>query len=737
MKRILYLFVMVMAIFVLIGCDEDDVIKYTVEFVNTELEVKEVVAGSKVEKPSDPEKLGYIFDDWYEDEDFTKVFDFEKEITKDTKIYALFYITIPKLLELGEDLENNAISSEEYYVKGTVKNITNVEYGNMTITDGENDLFVYGVFSIDGSTKYEGLNEKPVVDDIVYLRGPLKRFNNQLELNNSKLIKFEKGEPTVIDLDEYEEVTILEARSFEVGSNVIVEGVVARITYANNNNPNGIYLVDETNSIYIYDNKIASSVNIGNTLKVAGTRTNFILETEKSLAEKFGYEGAIQLDNAILINKEDTNLDFATEWIQEATIKDIMETDYTQENITSTIFKVNALVKKVPGTGFTNYYFYDLDGETGSYTYTMNNGNDFKWLDEFDNKLMTVYLSVINAKASNSGILYRFLPIKVLEEFEYDESYNPEFAVKYYGIDQFEKEYVYSFSPDLELITNISSELLGIENVKLTYSSSNEDVAYFEEDGDKLIFKTKDLGVAIITITGVDGENTYVAEVEVKVVESSDIDYISVIEAIESDDDTLVTVQGIVAASLVNQSGFYLIDESGVIAVRMAGDELAKVALGNKVIIQGTKTHIGTKYQNDSEVMTAIGQIAIVDALVLENQLGNHEYSTDTFIEGKELADLIGLDLLEDHSTEVYIIEATIKYEATPFYTRYSIIDDNGNSLLIYSSNANQLKFLEPFQNQKVTLELALVNWNGNGYRGAILAVINNGEKVVNNSNFN
>ena len=211
---------------------------------------------------------------------------------------------------------------------------------------------------------------------------------------------------------------------------------------------------------------------------------------------------------------------------------------------------------------------------------------------------------------------------------------------------------------------------------------------------------------------------------------------ISIIEAIESDDDTLVTVQSIVA-SLVNQSGIYLIDESGVIAVRMAGDELAKVALGNKVIIQGTKTHIGTKYQNDSEVMTAIGQIAIVDALVLENQLGNHEYSTDTFIEGKELADLIGLDLLEDHSTEVYIIEATIKYEATPFYTRYSIIDDNGNSLLIYSSNANQLKFLEPFQNQKVTLELALVNWNGNGYRGAILAVINNGEKVVNNSNFN
>ena len=43
---------------------------------------------------------------------------------------------------------------------------------------------------------------------------------------------------------------------------------------------------------------------------------------------------------------------------------------------------------------------------------------------------------------------------------------------------------------------------------------------------------------------------------------------------------------------------------------------------------------------------------------------------------------------------------------------------------------------MEAFQNMKVTLEFTVVNWNGKGYSGSILAVIHNGEKVINDSNF-
>ena len=92
----------------------------------------------------------------------------------------------------------------------------------------------------------------------------------------------------------------------------------------------------------------------------------------------------------------------------EYTIKEIMETPLS-ENMTTNIFKVNALVKKVPGNGFVNYYFNDIDGVTGSYTYTACNGSDFAWLDEFDGKICTVYLSPMNAKSTTSGCIYRFM----------------------------------------------------------------------------------------------------------------------------------------------------------------------------------------------------------------------------------------------------------------------------------------------------------------------------------------
>lgn len=126
----------------------------------------------------------------------------------------------------------------------------------------------------------------------------------------------------------------------------------------------------------------------------------------------------------------------------DSTVKEMIDTPFS-ENVTTTIFKVNALVKKVDGHNFVNYYFYDIDGTTGSYTYTQCNGNDFDWLDEFDGKICTVYLSAMNAKASRSGCVWRFLPIEVKDEgYTFDLNKSAEFAVKYFGINQFFAAYM-------------------------------------------------------------------------------------------------------------------------------------------------------------------------------------------------------------------------------------------------------------------------------------------------------
>lgn len=705
----------------------------TVEFAHTDLDPVYVQLGEKVLKPSNPIKDGYVFDNWYKDESFNEVFDFETPIVEKTTIYANYYLNIAKAKEIGGALVSGEISADYHYVKGKIISIDNVQYGNMTIMDGTDSLYVYGVWSKDGTVRYDSLESRPVVGDIVYLYGPLKKYGDEVELNNSRLIRFSKDEDEKpFDITDYTAVSINRARDLEEGSKVIIEGVVARINYANGMVPAGLYLVDDTNSIYIYDSNIAASIDVGDLIKVAGSRENFVLFSEQNYASLHGYQGAIQLNSANLLETLSKDNVIPMDWIPTSTIKDIINTDYTVDNITSTIFKVTAFINEVPGLGFTNFYFTDLDNETGSYVYSLNNGNDFTYLRVYDGQLRTVYLSVINAKSTAAGILYRFMPIGIGETVEYNHDYDPEYAVKYVGLDQFQKEYVES--PNQELIEQVNNERLNIVQVSLTYESSNSNVVYFERINGILVFKTGESGSAVITITGISGEYTYSEEITVKVIEQHTVIPLTVSQAIAVGEGTEVTLKGIVAASLVNQSGFYLIDETGIVAVRASALEIDKVSIGNEVIITGLKTHSRGTYTAEESV----GQLVIDQAVVVYNLFGNHDYSTLSFRNDKILADLVGLSLLEEHSIQAYILEAKIDYYATPYYAIYSLMDptDENIRITLYSSNEHQLSFLEPYKAQTVTVEFTLVNWNGKDYRGSIISIIVDGIKIPSNQNF-
>lgn len=66
---------------------------YTVSFDTdggTAIADQNVRSGNKATKPADPTKSGYVFDDWYEEDTFVTVFDFDDAITADTTIYAKF-----------------------------------------------------------------------------------------------------------------------------------------------------------------------------------------------------------------------------------------------------------------------------------------------------------------------------------------------------------------------------------------------------------------------------------------------------------------------------------------------------------------------------------------------------------------------------------------------------------------------------------------------------------------------
>lgn len=639
-------------------------------------------------------------------------------------------ITIAEAIELAI-AAGDTLTADSYYIYGTIVKVSNSLYGEMTITDGVNELYIYGVYSGDGNTRYDAMDEKPVAGDEVVLYGKLKTFNGTPEMDRGYLQAFNHVKQD-IDTSDYVEMTIKDAREAEVGKLVKLTGVVSQITYAFGQVPNGFFLVDNTSSIYVYGSEVTGNVKEGNTVTVIGEKTYYVLDSEKANAEKFGYDGCCQIQNVSLIENDKQVSEYDKSWIQETTIKDIIDTPIT-ENITTLIYKVKGLISKAEGTGFTNYYINDIDGKTGTYTYTACNGSDFAWLDQYDGKICTVYVTAINAKSTSTGCFWRFLPIEVIDEgytFNLDDA--AEYALKYHVAEQFLNEY--TANPELELITKVDNELINVSGVEISYSSSNTNVAYFETVDGKVIFNTNESGTATITVTATYGDITATKEIELTVSKPITYDSITVLEAINTADDTEVIVKGIVMSSLVNQNGFYLNDGTGVIAVVLANAaDLDLISLGNEVIIKGTKDH------KVKDGYTGKGQINIYNSELLVNNYGNHEYDTSTFITGKTVNDLYNLSINEDHSTDVYIIEGIVKFNVSAYYTNVSITNEDGSvSLTLYSSSAAQYSFLEAFAGQKVTLEIAACNWNSkNYYATCVVSVISEGIKVVNNSNFN
>lgn len=613
-------------------------------------------------------------------------------------------------------------------VTGTISAITNAEYGNMKITDGTDTINIYGLFD-ENNVAYKDMENKPIKGDVVTIYGPVHSFGGVPEFKNAILVSFTHVKPEVDD--SYQEVSIAEARTAEKGAKLVIEGVVAQITYAFGFVKNGFYVVDDTGSIYVYGDD-AQRVNVGDTVKLGGTKDYYILADEQKFAEKYGYQGSCQLKDTILLEHTEGNAEFNKEWIEETTVKAIMDTPLSN-NITTNIYKVNALITKVPSTGYTNYYIDDIDGTTGTYVYTANNGNDFTWLDEFDGKICTVYLSVINCKSSAGGCNYRFVPILVLDEnYRFDLTKAPDYAITYKAFDQFKTKY--NADPALELVTTVSSQLLGFENVSVEYSSSNTDVIYFVTENGKTVMHTKDLGTATITIKATHNQNVSTKTLDITVSDELEFDAITVGQAIESEDGTEVIVEGIVMSSLVNRDGFYLWDETGVIAVVCPKEEAKELKPGDKVVVEGTRIH------NKKDTTThAIGQSAIGDAKVLANFYGNHEINTDNFITDVTIPELYELDPMKDYSTNVYVITGIIEFYKADYSTGVDVYTtDKGTKIALYCSGSGQYSWLEPFVGKEVTIEIMMCNWNDKSYyRGTIVSVTYNGEKTINQLNFN
>ena len=636
-------------------------------------------------------------------------------------------ITIAEALELCGEPGN--ITTERYYIRGIVQTIKNGAYGQMVIADETGSIEVYGTYSADGAIGYAEFEYKPVKGDEVLLHCILQNYNGTKEVKNARLIEYKNNQSTV-DVSRYTAATVTEARAAEKGANLKITGVVARITYATGMKPSGFILVGDGASIYVYDGDAAQRVEIGNTVTVAGTKDYWILDSEISGAEKFGYKGCNQLTDCILVENDGKVSDIDFSGAAEITVKELLNTPVT-EDITTLVYKVNALVKEVPGNGFTNYYFFDLDGETGNYTYSQCNGNDFEWLRAFDGKICTVYITALNAKSTGTSCTFRFLPVAVIDEgYKFDTTKAPEFALEYHVMDLFKTEY--TGNPLLELPATLSSELLGFENLTLTYTSSNENAVKFTTSDGKTVMECPGAGKATVNVTATYNGRSVTETVEITVITPDVMDAYNVSDAIQSELGDTVTVKGIVGPSLVNRNGFYLIDETGVISIIVDDVAIfADIEIGQEIVVKGMRDKFHNGEGNHA------GQTAITGATVVANYYGQHDYDTSHFVTDKTLADFRNLDVTMDYSTTVFVLKATVVFNETAYYTNCNLTDADGNKVTLYCSSGKQYGFLKQFAGQEVTIEIAACNWNNKTFwAGCILSVITEEGKIINDLNF-
>lgn len=647
----------------------------------------------------------------------------EGENNNNSENNAPTYNTV-SLSDAKADFAGSGDIFASYTLKLTVRSVKDEDEGSLSVFDESGNGYL-GMLYMSGSNgsriNFPDFPEAVDEGDIIIVKGNLK------EDESGKVIVW-RAELLFLEKAELEADTILKIRDFEDGTEVIASGTVAAIAYSGGSSlePCGVILVDSTSSIYVYDKAIAKSVKVGNTITVEGTIGHWVLDNEKANAEKFGYSGSCQIENAALVDNDGKTTDFDKSWIEEISVKELLEIPVT-ENVTTKLYKVNALVREVQGGGFVNYYFFDIDGETGTYAYTQCNGKDFSWVGEFDGKFCTVYITPLNAKSTDSDCYFRFLPVQVIDEgYKFDTADAPEYAVKYHGITQLKGSY--TGDPALNLISEVSSELLGFEGVSISYLSSDESIIKFTKTADGYIMNCPGFGKATVTVVATYGTSEYSETIEIVIEEPAEMPSITPEQAILAAEGEEITVKGIVGPSFVhtNRRGFYIIGEDGgVIAVSFANvDDLKDIAIGNTVFIKGTRAYI--KDNTDKEINR---HVMIDEAALLANLYGEAQIPENAITEGASLSDIKATE----NTTAIFRVSATVKYQEINQFVKNYYAD--GETL--YSSDAlSQYSFLSPFDGQKVTLLVSVTNWNGKQYKITAVGVEADGKTIYNEYSF-
>ncbi len=121
---------------------------------------------------------------------------------EDTDPPADSELTIPEVIDLALSKLHNVFTTNKYYVTGVITEIYNDIYGNMYLTDADgNVLTLYGTYNEDGSSRFDVMDNQPVVGDTITVYGIIGQYNGTPQMKNGWIQEIvTDNEPSVPDV---------------------------------------------------------------------------------------------------------------------------------------------------------------------------------------------------------------------------------------------------------------------------------------------------------------------------------------------------------------------------------------------------------------------------------------------------------------------------------------------------------------------------------------------------------
>lgn len=183
-------------------------------------------------------------------------------------------LSIAEFLKVVEKLQDGALSTDrKYIITGTITSVENDAYGNVYIQDENGDsIFIYGLYSKDGTVRYRDFDVKPVVGDVITVLGTPSYYRQTLQMNRGWVLKLLVGghtetpvapekpeEPTLelpepcmgLSIEEFIKIAeMLKVNGLTTENQYIISGTITSIE---NDVYGNVYIQDKNGiSIFIY-----------------------------------------------------------------------------------------------------------------------------------------------------------------------------------------------------------------------------------------------------------------------------------------------------------------------------------------------------------------------------------------------------------------------------------------------------------------------------------------------------